>query len=108
MASFARSINPIVHPDDNYVHFLAGFIDFTKTESYCNHAGGKALTFLVVAMHGLFNNPKRISRYSQSRQKALPSNVLEQRLYDVFMREKCFAAKTNLRSQSLSCKQFFS
>ena len=60
MASFARSIHPIAHPDDNYVHSLAGFMDFTKTESCCNHAGDKALTFLVVAMHILFNYPKPI------------------------------------------------
>ena len=60
IASFARSIHPIVHPDDSYVHSLAGFMDFTKTESYCNHAGGNALTFLVVAMRTPFNYPKRI------------------------------------------------
>ena len=60
MASFARSIHPIVHPEDNYVHSLAGFMDYTKTESYCNHAGGNALTFLVVAMRTPFNYPKRI------------------------------------------------
>ena len=96
-----RDENKIPPPDDNYIYSLAGFMDFTRTESYCKKVGGRTLSFLVIVMHAIFysvaylTHPKRIFRVFKSLTKKhfVPSNVLEQRLYDVFMREKYSAAK---------------
>jgi anaerobic magnesium-protoporphyrin IX monomethyl ester cyclase len=106
-----RNENKIPPPDDNYIHSLAGFMDFTKTESYCTHVGGKTLTFITVTMHAFFysvaylTHPKRIIRAIRNlaKKRFEPSNVFEQRLYDVYMRERYFAAKIKLSSKSLSC-----
>jgi len=91
-----RDENKIPPPDDDYIRSLAGFMDFTKTESYCNQVNGRVLTFLAFAMHGVFysiaylTHPKRILRAigNLTKKRFKPSNVLEQRLYDVFVREK--------------------
>jgi isocitrate dehydrogenase kinase/phosphatase len=91
-----RDEDKIPPPNDDYFRSLAGFMDFTKTESYCNHVNGGVLTFLAFAMHAVFylvaylTHPKRILRtIGNLTQKSFePSNVFEQRLYDVFMREK--------------------
>ena len=91
-----RDENKIPPPDDDYIRSLAGFMDFTKTESYCNQVNGRVLTFLAFAMHGVFysiaylTHPKRILRAIENltKKRFKPSNVLEQRLYDVFVREK--------------------
>jgi len=91
---------------------LAGFKDFTKTDAYCNHIGGRSLTFLCVAMHALFystaylTHPKRIFRLLRNlvKKRFEPSNVFEQRIYDVFAREKHYASKTKTKSERLAIK----
>ena len=91
-----RDENKIPPPSDDYIRSLAGFMDFTKAESYCNRVNGRVLTFLAFAMHGVFysvaylTHPKRIFRTIRNLTKNHfePSNVLEQRLFDVFTREK--------------------
>ncbi len=96
-----RNENKIPPPDDDYIHSLAGFKDFTKTDSFCNHLSGRTLMFLCVAMHAIFysiayiTHPKRIFNLIRNLTKKHfePSNVFEQRLYDVFVREKYFASE---------------
>ena len=91
-----RNENKIPPPSDDYIRSLAGFMDFTKIESYCNQVSGRTLTFLAFAMHGVFysvaylTHPKRIFRAigNLAKKRFEPSNVFEQRLYDIFMREK--------------------
>lgn len=107
-----RNENRIPPPDDDYIDSLAGFKDFTKTDAYCNHIGGRALTFLCVAMHALFysvaylTHPKRMFRLLRNlgKKRFEPSNVFEQRLYDVFAREKHYAAKTQTKSEQPAIK----
>ena len=105
-----RSENKIPPPNDDYIRSLAGFKDFTQMNSYCNHVGAKSLMFLNIAMHALFyltayaTHPKRIIRvlYNLAKKRFKPSNVFEQRLYDVFIREKHYSSKSQSKSKSLS------
>ena len=105
-----RSENKIPPPNDDYIRSLAGFKDFTQMNSYCNHVGAKSLMFLNIAMHALFyltayaTHPKRIIRvlYNLAKKRFKPSNVFEQRLYDVFIREKHYSSKNQSKSKSLS------
>ena len=106
-----RDENKVPPPSDGYIRSLAGFMDFTKTEAYCNQVSGRTLAFLTFVMHGVFysvaylTHPKRIFRVigNLTKKRFKPSNVLEQRLYDVLMREKYFNTKTKLRSQVTHC-----
>jgi radical SAM superfamily enzyme YgiQ (UPF0313 family) len=102
-----RDENKIPPPNDEYIHSLAGFKDFTKTDAYCNDISGRTLTFLCVAMHALFysvaylSHPSRIIRVIRNLMKKRfePSNVFEQRMYDIYVREKYFSAKNSNRTK---------
>jgi len=96
-----RDENKIPPPDDAYIYSLAGFMDFTRTETYCKNVGGKFLSLLIVSMHAIFystayiTHPNRIFRAIKNltKKRFQPSNVLEQRLYDILMRKKYSSTK---------------
>ena len=80
-----RTENKIPPPDDDYIISLAA----------------KSLMFLNIAMHALFyltayvTHPRRIIRVlsNLTKKRFKPSNVFEQRLSDVFIREKYYSSK---------------
>lgn len=87
-------------PDDDYFASLLVYFDLTKAISYCENVGGRRLAFFRFLTLVLFYSfaylvyPKRILRVVRnlSGPRFKPSNVLEQRLFDIFARNKRVAA----------------
>ena len=95
-------------PNDDYFASLLVYFDLTKAISYCENVSGRWLAFFRFLALILFYSlaylvyPKRILRVAKSLlgTRFKPSNVLEQRLFDIFARNKRVAAT----SDSLSVK----
>lgn len=83
-------------PNDDYFVSLLVQFDFFKGDSYCQHIGGRALSLCRLLVYMLFYStaylvhPRRILRLVRSltRSTFKPANVLEQRLYDLYARNK--------------------
>ncbi|GAB6052586.1 hypothetical protein JCM17960_14060 [Magnetospira thiophila] len=89
-------------PSDDYFASLLVYFDLTKSISYCENASGRTLAWLRILILMSFyslaylRHPRRIWRVVRSmtgKNPFRPSNVLEQRLFDIFARKKRVAAK---------------
>tara|TARA_Y100000590_G_scaffold453756_1_gene599386 strand:- start:559 stop:2226 length:1668 start_codon:yes stop_codon:yes gene_type:complete len=82
--------------DDSYFKRLLVQFDLTKGDSYCEHVSGKTLMILRFLAFSLsymsiyISRPKRIFKLIKSlfRKKFYANNLLEQRLYDIYIRYK--------------------
>jgi len=82
--------------DDGYFKKLLVQFDLTKGDSYCENVSGKTLAILRFLGFSLsyisiyISRPKRIFKLIRSmfRKKFYANNLLEQRLYDVYIRYK--------------------
>ena len=88
--------------DDNYFKKLLIQFDLTKGDSYCEKVSGKTLMVLRFLAFSLsyitiyISRPKRIFRLLKNflQKKFYANNLLEQRLHDVFVRNKLYRKKS--------------
>ncbi len=91
-----RRENRIAPPDDKYFLSLLTYFDLTKTHTYSEHVGARTLVLTRILLLTVFYSlaylayPKRIVRVVSNlfKSKFKPSNVLEQRLFDIVVRNK--------------------
>lgn len=82
-------------PDDSYFVSLLVQFDLTKSNSYCDDVSGRALAFYRLLIYLIFYSiaylahPSRIVRLVRNvfKPKFQPSNVIEQRLSDLWVRQ---------------------
>ena len=83
-------------PDDDYFASLLVQFDLTKSNSYCEHVNGRSLaayrviTYLLFYSVAYLSHPARILRLFKNlfKPKFEPSNVVEQRLSDFWVRRQ--------------------
>jgi len=94
-----------INLDDDYFKKLMTYMDITKPESYSEHVSGKTLVYLRFFAFSLsylsiyLSRPIRIYRLFKNffKKDFFPNNLLEQRIYDFFVRLKLNRkAKINL------------
>ena len=91
-----RNENKLPPPNDEYIVSLLVYFDLTKSVSYCERVSGPKLALLRLLVYALFYPlayllyPKRLVSVVKNLFGATfkPSNVFEQRVYDVFARTK--------------------
>ena len=94
-----------INLDDDYFKKLMTYMDITKPESYSEHVSGKTLVYLRFFAFSLsylciyLSRPIKIYRLFKNffKKDFFPNNLLEQRIYDFFVRLKLNRkAKINL------------
>jgi len=91
--------------DDNYFKKLMVYQDMTQPHTYCNHVSGRMISFLrfigfsfsYVAIY--VTRPTRIYKFFRNffQKDFFPTNLFEQRIYDIYIR-----FKLNVKAKKIS------